>query len=429
MTKKVLLSGIAVVLFIPLFFFISFDDSPLEEISEITADTVQLEIAEPTLLYGFEIDSFDIVAGTVRRNQNLSEILLPYNVTMGLIDQIARKSKSVFDVRKIKANQPYTIICETDSLKTARQFIYESSQLEYVVYNLIDSVRISKHEKEIKLQERVVTGTINSSLYETLETTGIGPILTNSLVNVFAWQVDFFRINKGDLFKVILEEQVVDDEVVGIEKITGAYFEHYDKPYYAVFFDQGEGTDYFDENGNSLRKAFLKTPLNFTRISSRYSTRRFHPVLKTYKAHLGTDYAAPIGTPIRSVGEGVVTEATYKRNNGNYVKIRHNSNYSTQYLHMSKIASGVRPGVTVKQGQTIGHVGKTGLATGPHLCFRFWKNGKQVDAMKVELPPSEPIKDEYAGQYSALKNLMITRLDNIAIQNPSETVVAGLSSQ
>ncbi|MDA0193743.1 MAG: peptidoglycan DD-metalloendopeptidase family protein [Bacteroidetes bacterium] len=429
MSKKILIGGIAIIAFASLFFFLKSETVPPEILEVSQIDSVQVEAPIPTLLYGFPIDSFDIVAEKVKRNQNISEILLSYNISMGLIDEIAKKSKKVFDVRKFKANQPYTIICEKDSLKTARQFIYESSQLEYVVYDLVDSISIHKYEKEIRLQERVVTGVIKSSLYETLEDTGFGAILTNSLADVFAWQVDFFRINKGDLFKVIFEEQVVDDEVVGIEKITGAYFEHYGKPYYAVYFNQGEGADYFDEDGNSLRKAFLKTPLNFTRISSRYSGRRFHPVLKTYRPHLGTDYVAALGTPIRSVGEGVITEATYKSNNGNYVKIRHNSTYSTQYLHMSKIASGIRPGVTVKQGQTIGFVGKTGLATGPHLCFRFWKNGRQVDAMKVELPPSEPIRDEYAAAYGQHSTIMINKLDNINIQKPTETVIASIGGK
>ncbi|MEQ9424414.1 MAG: peptidoglycan DD-metalloendopeptidase family protein [Cyclobacteriaceae bacterium] len=398
-----------------LFGMIAKEEKALKE-QIIEVDTLQIDAPEPTLLYGFGIDSFDVYAGTIKRHQNLSEILLNYNISMGQIDQVARKSKDVFDVRKLKSNRPYTLICNRDSAKTARQFIYEPNELEYVVYNLVDSIYISVNEKEIKLRERIVSGVITSSLYESLEGTGFGPIITNSLVDVFAWQVDFFRITKGDNFKVILEEQVVDDVVVGIDGIKAAYFEHDETPYYAIHFDQGSGIDYFDEQGNSLRREFLKAPLNFTRISSRYNPRRFHPVLKTYRAHLGTDYAAPTGTPIRTVGDGVVTEATYKRNNGNYVKIRHNGNYSTQYLHMSKIASGIRPGVKVEQGQTIGFVGSTGLATGAHLCFRFWKNGRQVDALKVELPPSEPIRDEFAPEYYKLRDEMIARLDRIQIQ-------------
>ena len=393
-------------------------------LAAIRADS--LASIEPTLLYGFEIDSFDIVAGNIQQNQNLSEILVNYNVSLAMINELAAKSKNVFDVRKFAVNSNYTVICERDSLQTARQFIYEPNRLEYIVYNLIDSISISRHEKEIRIEQRVITGVINNSLYETLESTGFGPLLTNVLVDIFAWQVDFFRIQKGDRFKVILEEQLIDGEMVGIERVVAAYFEHDEVPYYAIYFDQNTGNDYFDENGNSLRKAFLKAPLNYYRISSRYSLKRFHPVLKTYKAHLGTDYVADTGTPIRTVGDGVITEATYKKNNGNYVKVKHNSTYSTQYLHMSKIASGIRPGVKVNQGQTIGYVGSTGLASGPHLCFRFWKNGRQVNPVSIELPPSEPIKENFQTDYFSLRDEMVSRLNTIVFESDNATALADL---
>ncbi|MDH4058998.1 MAG: peptidoglycan DD-metalloendopeptidase family protein, partial [Cyclobacteriaceae bacterium] len=227
------------------------------------------------------------------------------------------------------------------------------------------------------------------------------------------WQVDFQRLQEGDQFKLIYEEMQVEGNPVGIQQINGIYFSHFGNGYFAIPFDQGNGLDYFDEEGNSLRKALLKYPIEFTRISSRYSGRRFHPVQKRYKPHLGTDFAAPQGTPIRSVGDGVVLEATYKSNNGNYVKIRHNSTYATQYLHMSKIASGIKPGVRVRQGQWIGNVGSTGLATGPHVCYRFWKNGVQVDALRVELPPSEPIANSYKVQYDLKKEEVIKQLEAI----------------
>ena len=201
--------------------------------------------------------------------------------------------------------------------------------------------------------------------------------------------------------------------MVSVDRILGAYFKHFDKEYFAVYYNQEGQEDYFDEDGNSLRKTFLRAPLNYSRISSRYSPRRYHPVQKRYKAHLGTDYAAPVGTEIRSVGDGVILEAKYGQYNGNYVKVKHNSNYTTQYLHMSKIAKGIRPGVTVKQGQTIGYVGSTGLANGPHLCFRFWKNGIQVDALKVDLPPSEPIDPKKLKDFLHVKNVMINKLMKI----------------
>jgi murein DD-endopeptidase MepM/ murein hydrolase activator NlpD len=245
------------------------------------------------------------------------------------------------------------------------------------------------------------------------------------LVDVYAWQIDFFRIQKGDWFKVIYEEKLVDGQPVGVGKILAVQFKHEGRQFQAYYFDQGSGTDYFDEEGNSLRKAFLKAPLNFTRISSRYTPRRFHPVQKRWKAHLGTDYAAPTGTPIQTVGDGVVVEAGYNSGNGNYVKVKHNGTYTTQYLHMSRIAKGMRKGAHVKQGQTIGFVGSTGLATGPHLCFRFWKNGKQVDALKVEIPPSEPIESEHLDTFNQVKERYAQRLATIELAEPME-LQAGL---
>jgi murein DD-endopeptidase MepM/ murein hydrolase activator NlpD len=239
------------------------------------------------------------------------------------------------------------------------------------------------------------------------------------VVDILAWQVDFQRLNKGDEIKIIYEEMQVEGKSIGIGQIKGIYFRYGQKEVYAIPFNQGEGLEYFDENGNSLRKALLKYPIEFTRISSRYSMRRFHPVLKVNRPHLGTDFAAPTGTPVRSVGDGVVVEATYTANNGNYVKIRHNSTYTTQYLHLSKIAPGIKAGVSVKQGQWIGNVGSTGLATGPHLCYRFWKNGVQIDALKAELPSALPIHPKHREAFNQVKEATIKRLDAIPAAVPA----------
>lgn len=374
-----------------------------------------LEIPQPTLLYGFEIDSFDTTSGTVKFAQNLSEILSEHNVGGQPLFTLANRAKDIYSVRKIKAGSDYTIIHERDSLKTARQFIFEPHATEYVVYHFADSIYAEVVQKPIEIREKSVAGEINSSLYNAILDQEGSPLLVNKLVDVFAWQVDFFRIAPGDQFKIIYEEVVVEDKVVGIGAIKGAYFDHRSKPYYAIPYLTEEKVDFFDEEGKSLRKTFLKAPLNYNRISSRYSPRRYHPVLKRYKAHLGTDYAAPTGTPIRTVGDGVVLEASYAKGNGNYVKIKHNSNYTTQYLHMSKIASGIKRGVQVEQGKTIGYVGSTGLATGPHLCFRFWKNGRQVDPMQVDLPSSKGIADVQLPQYLVFADSVKQELNKIRV--------------
>jgi murein DD-endopeptidase MepM/ murein hydrolase activator NlpD len=321
-------------------------------------------------------------------------------------------------------NKKYTLICTTDSLKTAKALVYEPNEVDYVVLRFEDSLRVDVCKREVTITEREISGVIKSTLSGTIQELGISHVLTNKFVDIFAWQVDFQRLYRGDKFKLVYEEMIADGNVIGIGSILGIYFEHLNSPYYAVPFDQGDGVDYFDEAGNSLRKALLKYPIEFTRISSRYSRNRFHPVQKRWKPHLGTDFAAPTGTPIRSVGDGTVLEAQYTRNNGYYVKIRHNGTFTTQYLHMSKIASGVRSGVRVRQGQWIGNVGSTGLATGAHLCYRFWKNGVQVDALRVNLPPSEPIQGEFLEAYNLEKNKVVQRLDSISFPRTEETVAS-----
>ena len=369
------------------------------------------------------VNGMEVKEGYVKRDQLFADLLEENFVSPSILQQLHLLPKKIFDFRKIATSKKYTLISRLDSLKTAIAFVYEPSPVEYVVLHLKDSLLVETHQREITTAERTVTGTIASSLYETIDALNISSELTNKFVDVFGWQVDFQHLQKGDRFKLIYEENLVEGEPYGIGKILGIYFEHFNNGYYAFPFDQDGDTYYFDEEGNSLRKALLKYPIEFTRISSRYSLSRFHPVVKVFRAHLGTDFAAATGTPIRTVGDGIVLEAHYTANNGNYVKIRHNATYTTGYLHMSKIASGMAPGVRVKQGQTIGYVGSTGLATGPHLCYRFWRNGVQVDALRVQLPPSKPVDKKYWTEFEAVKRELTLRLQLIPFnENPSPTV-------
>ena len=395
-----------------------YEEEPITE----TLDTVQ--ILEPSLLYGLPVDSFTVIESTIKRNQFLGEILSEYQVSDQQIHNLSIKSKNVYDVRKLEARKKYTLLCCRDSLPRAEYFIYEPNPIDFVIYKLKDSIEVSYNQRKIDTVNTSVAGIIETSLWVTMTDAGADPMLIHSLSEVFAWQVDFYRIQKGDRFKVLYEQLYVDDEEAGIGKITGAYFNHNEEDYYAVYFDQGSGISYFDEKGQSLQKQFLKSPLRYKRISSRYTRRRYHPVLKRYKSHLGTDYAAPTGTPIRSVGDGIVEEARYSQYNGRYVKIRHNSVYTTQYLHMSKFGSGIKAGVKVQQGQVIGYVGSTGLANGPHLCFRFWKNGQQVDALNVKLPPSEPVNEDKKEEYEVVMHSVLQKLDSVTFQNQGDSLTA-----
>lgn len=389
-----------------------------------TLSSYVAEVKEPSLVYGIVVDNYTVIEDKIKRNERLGDILEAYNVPANIIHQVSQLSRNIFDVRKIAPNKKYTLICNQDSLKTAKVLVYEPNPIDYIVFRFEDTLWVDVCKKDVVILEKSIAGEIRSNLSETIEELGISHELTNRFVDIFGWQVDFQRLQKGDKFKLIYEEAQVEGVSVGIKQINGIYFEHSGSPYYAFPFDQGEGVDYFDEEGKSLRKALLKYPIEFTRISSRYTMKRFHPVQKRWKAHLGTDFAAPTGTPIRSVGDGIIEEAQYKSNNGNYVKIRHNGTYTTQYLHMSRIADGVRAGTKVRQGQTIGFVGSTGLATGPHLCYRFWRNGVQVDALRVELPPSQPVNKDYLDAFGKVKEELTKKLEVIPFPVQHETIAS-----
>jgi murein DD-endopeptidase MepM/ murein hydrolase activator NlpD len=388
-------------------------------------DTTETE-AIVTDSYGLIADSLIWNKGTVQKNQTLSDILLPYDVSFNLISKIASSSKKKFDVRKIRPDNDYAVYLKEDSTFSLRYFIYEQDKINFVVFDITDTIAIYKGQKAVTKKEKRVSGVINSSLYETLKEKNASDKLALKLGEVFAWQIDFYRIRKGDSFKVVFEEQFVDGEFIGVGSIVAAQFTHREIPFYAFYFNQNGRGEYFDEEGKSLRKTFLKAPLKFSRISSSFSNRRFHPVLKRYKPHLGTDYAAPTGTPIQSVGDGIITEAGYKRNNGNYVKIKHNSVYTTQYLHMSKIAGSMKRGKFVKQGDVIGYVGSTGLATGPHVCFRFWKNGQQVNHRKEEFPSSHPVNENQIEDYLQIMNHLKSMVDAITIETDESQIAAGI---
>ncbi len=393
-----------------------------QEIAPKDPDNVEVP-ARPKTLYGINVDNKVVIEEVVKPNENLSSILSNYEVSAQEIYLLAQKAKGVFDLRKINAHRNYKLICTQDSI--AQFMIYEPNKIEYVVFDLSDSTDVYMGMKEVSTLESTITGTISTSLYEAMLESGASPQLVDYVADIFGWQLDFTRLQVGDQYKIIYLQKLVEGEVADLGPVLAAEFVHEGNPFYAVRYNQGKGPDYFDEKGHSLRKAFLKYPVKFTRISSRYSGKRFHPVLKRFKSHLGTDYAAPRGTPIRAAGEGIVTEARYHRGNGNYVKIRHNSTYTTQYLHMVRRARGIKPGVKVVQGQTIGYVGSTGLANGNHLCYRFWKNGRQVDALKVELPPSEPILENHKPAYDSLMMEMIDRLHQIEVDDSMFPVLAG----
>lgn len=370
-------------------FFISQFRSNSAKLDTLKVDSIVESV--PEMKYGIVVDSLVIYKDKIKRNQFLADILLKFNVDYVDIDLAARRAKPVFDVRKIRVGHPYTVLSTNDSIPRIQFFIYEESPISYVVFDMRDSIHIHKGEKEIIIKMDTLSGVITSSLWNSIVEMKGDPNLANELSEIFAWTIDFFGIQKNDSYKVIYENLFVEGHKIGIGKIKAAKFNHNRKDHFAFYFIQDSIGDFFDENAGSLRRAFLKAPLRFKRISSRFSYSRMHPVLKYRRPHLGIDYAAAVGTPVLSVGDGVVTRIWRSRQGGRSIKIKHNGTYTTAYLHLNGYAKGIKKGKKVNQGDVIAYVGKSGLVTGPHLDFRFYRNGKAIDPLKVKSPAVKPV--------------------------------------
>ena len=381
--------------------------------SQQTAENRPAIPAEPIERFGLIWETFEVDSGVVASGQSLSHILSPAGMSAGEITLLAQATQSDYDVRNMRSGKSWWIAYDRDSSASAAHFIYQRNARDYARFSLQEPYGVALESLPADTLIQRTKGTIENSLYVDLDRLGAPTTLALAMANVYAWTVDFSRLQKDDEFDVMYERTYVNGEPIGMPRVIACHFQHRGRALPAFRYDQGDGFDYFDEAGQSLRKAFLKAPVEFSRISSRYNLKRFHPILQKTKAHYGTDYAAPKGTPIISVGDGVVSKSSYTKGNGKYVKIRHNNTYETQYLHMSRRA--VSAGEHVKQGQVIGYVGSTGLATGPHVCFRFWKNGKQVDHLREEFPPSTPIMANQMDAFQATVEKLSTAISELNI--------------
>jgi murein DD-endopeptidase MepM/ murein hydrolase activator NlpD len=376
-------------------------------------DTTKTEQADSTVfMYGIPTDSFHQVSGHIKRNGFLSSILLEHGITMQEIDILIKNSAAVFDVRKIRSGNDYTLFCNNDSAGRASYLVYEHDPSTCYVFSFNDSLNITPYRKEVKKVIKYASTTIETSLWDAMMAGGMPATLVAGLSDIYAWSVDFFGLQKGDSFKVVFEEIIIDDKSIGVGKIFGAQFTGSGSTIFAIPFIQDGKESFYDGDGNSLRKAFLKAPLQFSRVSSRFSSARMHPILRIRRPHYGVDYAAPVGTPVLAIGDGRVTLAGFENGSGRIVRITHNSVYSTAYLHLSRFGAGIASGVYVKQGDIIGFVGTSGLSTGPHLDFRFYRNGSPVDPLKVEAPSVEPVaeanKQDFEKSKTVVKSLLNT---------------------
>jgi murein DD-endopeptidase MepM/ murein hydrolase activator NlpD len=378
-----------------------------------TTDKIETKITKPKppkTEFGFNYADYNVVNDTIEKGQTFGTIIQGQNIGNKQVYTIVEQIKDSFNVRSIRYHKPYTLLRSKNKTNDLQVFIYQPDALSYYVIDLRDSIaKAYRKVKPVTLKRKIIGGVLKSSLSETLGNESVEAALAGRITKIFAWSIDFFKLKKGDRYGLIFKERFINDSIYdGVEELEAAFFEYKGKLVYAFPFEQDTTSgriEYYDDQGKTLKNLFLKTPIKFSRITSRFTSNRFHPVQHTWKAHKGTDYAAPTGTPISTTAAGIVETTGYTAGNGNFVKVKHNGTYSTQYLHMSRIL--VRRGQRVTQGQTIGLVGSTGLATGPHVCYRFWKNGVQVDALKLNLPTGESLtgrnRERFMKQIEPLK--------------------------
>jgi murein DD-endopeptidase MepM/ murein hydrolase activator NlpD len=408
----VCLSVIAIVIF-----FTKSQKSPAEPAIDDPAslNEVPVIVVQPRMEYGILVDSFRIEEGVVRRNQNLSHILSAHNISNQVIHQIANAPRELFDARRIRAGNPYKLFYAKDDSPVPSYFVYKPDAVRFVKINLNDSVVIERGAREVRQELKSASGQINSSLWNALIGSQAPPVLAIGLSEVYQWSIDFFGLQKGDQFKVYYYENYIDSIPVGVDRIEAAFFRHRGREIYAIPFEQDSVLSFFDQEGNSLRRAFLKAPLRYSRISSGFSHSRMHPIHRVRRPHHGVDYAAPSGTPVYAIGDGRVIQANYSGGAGNIVRIRHNSVYTTGYMHLRNFAPGIRPNVWVNQGDLIGYVGSTGTSTGPHLDFRVWRNGQPVDPLRIESPPVEPVTEENLEAFMREKEKWTERFGRLSV--------------
>ncbi|MEP7266202.1 MAG: peptidoglycan DD-metalloendopeptidase family protein [Saprospiraceae bacterium] len=380
--------------------------------SEQSASTVpnqDKQCLESITKFGFDLSMFHIEEGKILRNDYLGKLLTGCGINQQCISSLADKAKNVFSVTKIQPGKKYAFV-SADSCGKPNYFVYEPNAWSYIVYKLGDHPEVSVVNRPIKTEIVFEEGHITSSLWDAMSDKGITLPLISLMENALGSQIDFYHVQQGDSFRLIYETKSINDEIVNVGNLIGAYFKNESKEYYAIYYEGGKQKGYYDLKGSATKKSFLKSPVEIGYISSRYSLNRMHPILKYRRPHLGTDYAARYGAPIRAVAAGTIEDAQKRGGNGLYVKIRHDKTYETQYLHMSKLGAGIHAGTRVSQGQTIGYVGSSGLSTGPHCCFRFWKNGKQVNHLKENFPDPEPMAKEDITKYFQYRDVIVDHL-------------------
>ena len=371
------------------------------------------EKKKENIIFGINADNYTLERKKVEAGDSWSKILGSYGIGTQKVIQLDRLTKDICPLRNIRAGSHYTTFTRPDSTAVNLDYlVYEKNLIDYVVFAFVgDSVAVREGQREVDIKRRKSTAVISTSLWGAIIESQLPYALASEMEDIYQWTVDFFGIQQGDSFTVIYDEKFIDTLSVGIGRVWGAKFTHRGKDIYAIPFEQGGKLQYWEADGGSLRKQLLKAPLKFTRISSKFSHARRHPVTKKVRPHHGVDYAAPIGTPVRAVADGTVTVMTRKKADGNILKIKHPGNLSSGYLHLKGFAKGIKVGARVSQGQVIGYVGSTGYSTGPHLDFRLWKGGTAINPLNVPQKPAEPISKENKERFELIKERVIAELE------------------
>ena len=392
------------------FYYMHHMAQPLDEV----AVTDSVEVDNIVRKYGIPVSLYDIKYGLVEPGQNLSIILRKHGLSVGEVHRLTKKAEGVFDVRKVKDGQAYAVFTTRDSIPQTVYFVYEESPKSYIVFDLKGDYSVKRGENPVTWERKTVGGRVKTSLWVAMQQCGTSPQLALDLSNIFGWSIDFFGLQKEDEFRVWYEQETVEGRELQNFRVLAASFSHEDSVYYAIPFVQDGEELYYNADGNSLEGEFLKAPLDYYRISSRFSNSRFHPVLRRYRAHHGVDYAAPAGTPVYAIGSGKVIAKAYQANGGgNYVKIKHNGTYTTTYMHLSRFAKGLKVGSTVKQKEIIGYVGSTGLSTGPHLDFRVYENGRPINPLTIKSQPKKPISEANRAAFSQVCDSLVLKLKGL----------------
>ena len=399
--------------------------------SNVKPESLSAEEAPHEVIYefGIPVSEFEMKEGTIKRGQFFTSLMSELGLDKTDIYSLTQEARDKFDLRKIRVGNSYRAYYTLGEKPKLTYLVYKNDKTSYVTFGVNDSIFVKVDEKAVTVKTKVGEATINSSLWNDTRAAGMSPMLAIRMSEIYAWSIDFFGLQKGDSFKIVYDEILVGDELPDIGTIHAVFFKHAGRVYEAYRYVQDETPQYWNEKGENLRKAFLKAPLSFTRVSSGFTYSRRHPVTRIVRPHTGVDYAAPKGTPVMSIGDGVVIQKGYAGGGGNTIKIKHNSTYTTAYLHLSAYAKGLSKGKRVRQGEVIGYVGSTGLSTGPHLDFRVWKGGTAINPLKMEAPPADPIKNENRQSFTSQTQVVKLQIDSIKSVQYLDTLLLKLGKR